>query len=361
MRSGSSLSASHIRWTFQEGVLANRLVWAFQNSYFCIDDRASVARKKELMNGRLELCKTGEVSFETRIPSSAVSCLLLGYVHGIVRARSIAQHINELSWRDTSHQHDETIAVSLSLGLTYDQIVGEERELFSRETISASSTIATRMPGAALDAIEMLTCQRRMRRFLVAVEHVPESITFMAGPKLPFPKFRWAPDTFMQTGYGSKLRIDPGTQALTRCTADGLLGRYRCFSFTHTRRLSVSDLNGRKIMLLVTIAARNRYQTCIVPSFECYATSQYHPVWTHLVVSQNYAQLELGDTAYGAIVNAREQQDGTTTVPEGKWYLDVHYLGPIILEGYNRRVTTPIPGFMDVAVRDEGLHDLRLR
>jgi hypothetical protein len=282
------------------------------------------------------------------------------FVNGIVHAKDIAQHVHELSWRDTSHHRDETLVVSLSLGLAYDQIVKEEQAFAIREPVLGKHLITWREWDHEDEDRERQICLSRMRRFLVSAELIPESMIFMTGPKLPFPNFRWAPRTFMQTGYGSKLRIDPATQELGQCTADGLLGQYRMFKFTSPWRITSSDLNNRAIMLVIPIGASDHCQIGLAPSTDCFTTSDRPAMWTHLIVPRDWSNLELGDTGYGAIVTVDESHHDIMAAGQVQ-RKPANYVGPVVLEGFNGGITYPLNGFLDMYAQDEGLQDLCLR
>ncbi|CAO2647119.1 Nn.00g080410.m01.CDS01 [Neocucurbitaria sp. VM-36] len=167
-------------WTYEEAVLARRLIFLLSNDEFHEYNskttgptmRQTVSVVWRTLATQLSRLRKHEIDFN------------IGHVYLAFR------------FRLTNATGDEFLSVASMLGFGTND----------------------------LDALEKVKGEERVRDFWLNLKYIPANIVSTEGPKLSFPGFRWAPKTMM---YPTETRLD--TMSDSRkcvCTKDGLFGSF---------------------------------------------------------------------------------------------------------------------------------------
>ncbi|KAK7692575.1 hypothetical protein QCA50_004205 [Cerrena zonata] len=170
-------------WTLQEALLAQHLVFEFQDGFESIK----------------ELIPTGDDVFDSvilHLSSEVVQLIQYRWPLDEKRGFSLVDIASHLIWRSTSKAGDETLAIAGLVGVDVAELV-------------------------------QLPPEERMKVFLLRVGTLPANIVFLTGLKQTERGFRWAPRTMMQA------RESPvaGYRGDAICTPNGLLAEYACVVF----------------------------------------------------------------------------------------------------------------------------------
>lgn len=167
-------------WTYEEAVLAKRLVFLLSNDEF----------------HEYRPRTTGP----TMRPTVSVVWRMLGAQLARLRMHEIEFNIGHIylafRFRLTNAKGDEFLSVASMLNLSTNN----------------------------LEALEKVKGEQRARDFWLMLKDIPATVVFTQGPKLSFPGFRWAPKTMM---YPTETRLDTRSDGRKCvCTKDGLLGGF---------------------------------------------------------------------------------------------------------------------------------------
>ena len=138
-------------WTLQEGLLADKLQFQFQDRALNAEDMLSDIMPIHHSSVWRE---TYEFFSSLRVLKTAPPWMKLRYFW------------NYLQWRSTSHASDETICLSILMG---------------------------KQPSKALSDLPF----ESMKSFLTQMDGIPSNIIFMPGPRIPEEGWKWAPTSFM--------------------------------------------------------------------------------------------------------------------------------------------------------------------
>ncbi|KAH0559665.1 hypothetical protein GP486_003822 [Trichoglossum hirsutum] len=138
-------------WTLQEGMLAGKLRFQFQERALDVEDMLSGILPIHYSSVWLEILEffSSLRKLKTMHPWERLRCLW-----------------NYLQWRSTSHASDEITCLSV-------------------------------LTGKKPSAVPGLSHADRMKAFLNQMDGIPSDIIFMPGPRLPGDGWKWAPTSFM--------------------------------------------------------------------------------------------------------------------------------------------------------------------
>jgi hypothetical protein len=128
------------------------------------------------------------------------------------------------------------------------------------EFLSVASLL--RFSAGQLDALEHVKREERARLFWLMLRDIPADVVFIQGPKLSLSGFHWAPRTMMYPS-ATGLSTGPNSQK-SICTTDGLIGTYLYLRFD--RRLQGCNAYPHQRLLdrVINEEARSRNQNFII-------------------------------------------------------------------------------------------------
>ncbi|GAB1317791.1 Heterokaryon incompatibility domain-containing protein [Madurella fahalii] len=252
-------------WTFQEGIIANRLLLQFS-------DKAVIAKTLDTP-GVYRSVATGHcVTFPREAINKSIGPFLLlrdflrndafaPFGVKAVRSEPLEQSLFQLPLRSTSWKSDETICLGTLIGLNLERLQSVEFEI--RNEYRKKNTPLRDDEYVPDDEL----ARRRMKVFLRMVKVFPSHIIFWPQKRLGEVGFGWAPASFM----GIQQPVHPGRIAETKAvldpkgrglalTAPGLLIRIdrldQGVSATISTQLAVKipQSHSKDLELIITIA-----------------------------------------------------------------------------------------------------------
>ncbi|KAH9856844.1 hypothetical protein C2E23DRAFT_809444 [Lenzites betulinus] len=178
-------------WTFQEGVLARRVLFEFAGGLVDMDKLEEGFDIEYLSNAVHRRLKSKLISLR-RFRSSTSPLATPNF--------TLTDVFSSLQWRSTSRPSDETLAVAGLLNVDAGVLVA-------------------------------LPSEERLPHLLRELGAVDDSLPFSNIPRLSAPGFRWAPSTLM--GH-TPARLSGTSRPLAVCTDAGLLAEYFAFCLHET-------------------------------------------------------------------------------------------------------------------------------
>ncbi|KAL9619298.1 MAG: hypothetical protein Q9160_006063 [Pyrenula sp. 1 TL-2023] len=206
-------------WTYQEGVLAQKLVFQLAHGHTMVLN-FPLSEIGEYSRGPLHISTEQILQHHVYMYLRAEVQALNGQVQAI----NIGTVALQLRWRDTLHRNpngrnDEILAVGAVLGLDMERLLNEPEGV------------------------------RRMVLFYRLVGRLYSNIVFSDAPRLQIDGFRWAPKTFLVNDERRSQTDLVEERAGVDCTEYGLRGTYITFSvdqgvlteYDDTHRLTIVD------------------------------------------------------------------------------------------------------------------------
>jgi hypothetical protein len=321
-------------WTFQEGNLAGQLAWLFSDGAVLREGPSASATQSLVVGIPLTTAhRTQDLPTRCRL---LVPGLLADTIRDYVLAMDIAQHLNELYWRSTSRSTDETVALSISLGISPSVVYGSQEQ---EDRLRAEAGAAWDAKGATdlevrKQFINLQVQEQRMVRFLQESKYVPEALLYSHVQRITIPSFGWAPTSLMQTGHGAKLTQSCTMDNVAECTSHGLCGTFKVFPFEKPS-YNGGSTDKRLCVVMKTQERTHGVALSVSPHTLRFGednTSTF-PQWSHLVVSSKTPPLSECSTANGFIVWDEGQwiDDDYKVPPQTTEWKKVHYLGAVRL------------------------------